>query len=127
MKQKHYNIGEKLHITLLSWLRVGCSFLKSHGFAINLSQTDKCICGDVDSTQNYFLKCFMFQSERNVLLAKINRTYPPFSKFSKAKQCNVLLFGINLQNSLPDPRNRSITFAVQEYITQTNRFSKHYD
>ena len=127
LKQKHYNIGNKLPNTLLCRLRVGRSFLKSHGFAINLSQTDKCICGDVDSTQNYFLKCFMFQSERNILLSKINKIYPPFSKLSKAKQCNVLLFGINLQNSLSDPRNRSITFAVQEYITKTNRFSKHYD
>jgi hypothetical protein len=112
---------------LLCRLRVGRSFLKSHGFAINLSQTDKCICGDVDSIQNYFLNCFIFNLERSVLLAKINNIYPPFSKLSKVKQCDVLLYGINLNSLLPDPRNRSITFAVQEFITKTNRFSKHYE
>ena len=111
-RQKHYNIGNKLPNTLLCRLRVGRSFLKSHGFAINLSQTDKCICGDVDSIQNYFLNCFIFNLERCVLLVKINNIYPPFSTLSKAKQCDFLLYGINLNSLLPDPRNRSITFAV---------------
>ena len=126
-KQKHYNIGKKLPNTLLCRLRVGRSFLKSHGFAINLSQTDKCFCGDVDSIQNYFFNCFLFKTERLVLLSKVNNIYPPFSKLSKVKQCDVLLYGINLNSLLPDPRNRSITFAVQEFITKTNRFSKHYE
>ena len=126
-KQKHFNLGNKLPNTLLCRLRVGRSFLKSHGFAINLSLTDKCICGDLDTIENYFLNCFLFKTERLILLAKINLIYPPFSKLSKAKQCNILLYGINLNNLLPDPRNRSITFAVQEYITKTNRFSKHYE
>ena len=126
-KQKHFNLGNKLPNTLLCRLRVGRSFLKSHGFAINLSLTDKCICGDLDTIENYFLNCFFFKTERLILLAKINLIYPPFSKLSKAKQCNILLYGINLNNLLPDPRNRSITFAVQEYITKTNRFSKHYE
>ena len=126
-KQKHFNLGNKLPNTLLCRLRVGRSFLKSHGFAINLSQSDKCICGDFDTVQNYFLKCFIFKTERHILLSKINSIYPPFSKLSKAKQCDILLFGINVNNLLPDPRNRSITFAVQEYITKTNRFSKHYE
>ena len=126
-KLKHYNIGNKLPNTLLCRLRVGRSFLKSHGFAINLSHTDKCICGDSDTILSFFFSCFLFQAERKVLLDKINNIYPPFSKLSKAKQCNILLFGINLDSPLPDPRNRSITYAVQEYITKTNRFSKLYD
>ena len=79
-KQKHYNIGNKLPNTLLCRLRVGRSFLKSHGFAINLSHTDKCICGDSDTIQSFFFRCFLFQTERKVLLDKINNIYPPFSK-----------------------------------------------
>ena len=72
-------------------------------------------------------KIIYFKTERLVLLSKVNNIYPPFSKLSKAKQCEVLLYGINLNNTLPDPRNRTITFAVQEFITKTNGFSKHYD
>ena len=37
-KQRHYNYGNKLADSLLCRLRVGCSALKSHGFAINLSR-----------------------------------------------------------------------------------------
>ena len=76
-KQKHFNLGNKLSNTLLCRLCVGRSFLKSHGFAINLSLTDKCISGDFDTVQNYFLNCFLFKTERLVLLAKINSIYPP--------------------------------------------------
>ena len=96
--------------------------LKSHGFAINVSPTDKCICGDFDTIENYFLNCFIFKTDRLILLGKINSIYPPFSKLSKAKQCKIVLYGINLNNLLPDPRNRSITFAVQEYVTKPTVF-----
>ena len=57
-------------------------------------------------------------AERQVLIDNINNIYPPFSKLSKAKPCDVLLFGINLDSPLPDPRIKSITYAVQQYITK---------
>ena len=126
-KQKHFNLGNKLPNTLLWQLRVGRSFLKSHGFAIHSSQSDKYICGDFDTVQNCFLKCFLFITERHILLCKINSVYPPFFKLSKTKQWDILLYVINVNNLLPDPRNRSITFAVQKYITKTNCLSKHYE
>ena len=59
--------------------------------------------------------------------AKINSIYRQFSKLSKSKQCDVLFFGIILNNLFPDPHNRNTTFAVQYYITKTNRSSKHYE
>ena len=37
-------------------------------------------------------------------------------------QIETLLFGINLENEEPDPRNLGIAFAVQRYIIQTERF-----
>ena len=126
-KQPHYKIGNKHINTLHCRLRVGRSFLKAHGFAINLSPTDKCLCGDIDNTKHYLLTCFLFQEERVILFDTINSFYPTFKRLSAANKTELLLFGINLTNVEPDPRNRAITFAVQKYIAQTNRFSRHYD
>ena len=126
-RQKHYAYGDKHTNALHCRLRVGRSFLKSHSFAINMSPSDRCLCGEIDTIQSYFLSCFLFQNERQVLLDKINQIFPRFQKMSKSEQCNVLLYGINTDNILPDPRNRLITYAVHNFITKTNRFSKHYN
>ena len=63
-------------------------------------------------------------AERQFLIDNINKIYPPSSKLSKAKPCDVLLFGINLDSPLPVPRIRSITYAVQQYITKEIVFQK---
>ena len=103
-------------------LRVGRSFLISHGFEINLSPTDKCLCGDIENTKHYFFTCFLFQEERLILFDTINSFYPTFKRPSAANKTELLLFGINLTNVEPDPRNRDITCAAQKYVAQTNRF-----
>ena len=126
-KQKHFNYGDKWANTLLYRLRVGRSFLKSHSFQRNLSNTDRCLCGEEDHTQSFFLSCFLFQQERKEMLEKVQTILPNFLKQSKKRQCDILLFGINLDSPYPDPRNKFLTFIVQKYIIQTNRFSKHYD
>ena len=126
-RHKHFNYGNKLANTLLCRLRVGRSFLKSHGFQINLSHDDKCWCGEEDKTENFLLSCFLFQKERNEMLTKVQIIIPNFLKLNKKTQCNILLYGINLDSIQPDPRNKFLTFAVQQYILKTNRFSKHYD
>ena len=126
-RHKHFAYGDKRANTLLCRLRVGRSFLKSHSFSINMASTDRCLCGEIDTIQSYFLTCFLFQVERNELFDKINQIIPKFKQKSKSDQCSILLYGINSDSLLPDPRNRIITFAVQNYITKTNRFSKHYD
>ena len=126
-RQKHYSYGDKQTNALHCRLCVGRSLLKSHSFAINMSSTDRCLCGEIDTIQSYFLSCFLFQNKRLVLLNKINQILPRFHSMSKSEQCNLLLYGINTDNVLPDPRNIVITYAVHNFITQTNRFSKHYN
>ena len=61
------------------------------------------------------------------MLRKVQTIVPNFLKLNKKSQCNILLYGINLDSIQPDPRNKFLTFAVQQYIIKTNRFSKHYD
>ena len=81
-KQKHYNYGDKISNSLLCRLRVGRSYLKSHGFSVNLSPTDKCLCGAVDDNKHFFLFCFLFQPERSEMLSKIKCLVPNFSCLS---------------------------------------------
>ena len=97
-KQKHYNYGDKLSNSLLCRLRVGRSYLKSHGFSVNLLTTDKCLCGAVDDNKHFLLFCFLFQHERSEMLSKIKCFVPNFSSLYIAKQCEILLYGINLNN-----------------------------
>ena len=74
-RHRHFNYGDKWAITLLCRLRVGRSFLKSHGFQINLSNTDCCLCGEEDHTQSFFLSCFLFQQERKEMLEKVQTIF----------------------------------------------------
>ena len=92
-KQKHYNYDDRISNSLLCRLRVGRSYLKSHGFSVNLSPTDKCLCGAIDDDNFFLLFCFLFQPERSEMLSKIKCFVPNFSCLSFTKQCEILLYG----------------------------------
>ena len=126
-KQRHYNYGNKLANSLLCRLGVGRSMLKSHGFAINLSSTDRCFCAEIDDIKHFFVFYFIWQVERQDLFLKLNQIIPNFSQISVKNQCEILLHGISLNSLCPDPRNNKIVFEVQKFISKTNCFSKHYD
>ena len=126
-QNKHFNCGDKLSNSLLCRLPIGRSYLKNHSFAINLSSTDRCFCGVVDDNKHFLQSCFIFEAERVTMMSKIYSILPNFHSLPSSKQIFILLNGINLESPLPDPRNRLIMFAVQKFITQTNRFSKHFE
>ena len=48
---------------------------------------------------------------------------PKFRKFSKQKQLETILTGINLDNEDFLRTNTTLTIAVQNFIMHTNRFS----
>ena len=85
-KQPHYKIGSKHRNTLHCRLRVSRSSLKSHGFAINLSPTDKCLCGVIENTKHYYFTYFLFQEEIIILFETINIFYPTFKRLFAAKK-----------------------------------------
>ena len=124
IKVKHYSRGiSKYANTLHTQLRVGQSYLNSHGFKINLREDDLCLCHRSETVSHYFLDCFLYQEERDELLNKISQYLPRFKTFSKTKKLEIILYGFNLSNKEPDPRNLSIAFAVQNFILKTKRFS----
>ena len=126
-RQKHYSSGNKYANSLHCRLRVGRSFLNSHGFAINLTTTDKCsFCNKAETVKHYFFSCSKFKDEQNTLFASILQIFPEFSKKSIENKLQVLIYGIFLNAPEPDPRNRMIAFKVQNYILKTGRFSKAF-
>ena len=113
---KNQNFGPKKRRSLLV-------NLNSHGFKINLREDDLCLCHRSETVSHYFLDCFLYQEERDELLNKISQYLPRFKTFSKTKKLEIILYGFNLSNKEPDPRNLSIAFAVQNFILKTKRFS----
>ena len=123
-KVKNYSRGiSKYANSLHTQLRVGQSYLNSHGFKINLREDDLCLCHRSETVSHFFLDCFLYQEERDELCKKISQYLPRFQTFSKTKKLEIILNGFNLSNTEPDPRNFSIAFAVQSYILKTKRFS----
>ena len=122
-KQKHFNRGCKRGNALLTQLRVGRSYLNSHGYSINLADSDQCNCSRTETVTHFFNQCFLYQQERQQLVEKIEKLIPKFSKLSDKRKTEILLFGINLNSDEPDSRNVPITLAAQTYILQTKRFN----
>ena len=72
---KLYNIGTRYANSIHTQLRVGCSNLNSHLFAIGRSSTQGCICNcPNESVEHVLLDCFMYQEERQVMFDYIKNT-----------------------------------------------------
>ena len=121
-KIKHYSWGSKRGNTLWTQLRVGRSFLNAHGFAINLADSDLCLCSRSESVQHFLTECFLFTEERNLLYDSMEQILPKFKTFPKKTKIEILLHGINLNSDEIDSRNGKIIYAVQNYILKTKRF-----
>ena len=121
-KYKHFARGPKKGNSLLTQLRVGRSMLHCHGFQLNLSDTDQCICSRTETVSHYLNHCFLYNVERQLLFDKIDKLIPKFKSFSDKKKTDILLFGINLNSEELDSRNIKISLLVQAFILQTGRF-----
>ena len=122
-KVKHFCRGiSKTSNSLHTQLRLGRSFLASHGFAIGINLSDLCLCWRPETTKHFFLECFLFQEERIILFEKLTQILPKFSSYTKSCQLETMLSGINNENEEPDPRNIPIVFAVKKFILDTNCF-----
>ena len=118
-RHKHFNVGSKYGNTLMCRVRLGRSFLKAHGFAINLADTDKCLCGKIENTTHFLLDCDQFIEQRNVMIESMANILPNFAAKTKSKKVEILLRGINLDHDDPDNRNKQIAWIAQNYILNT--------
>ena len=77
-KYKHFSRGSKLGNTLLTRIRVGRSDLNQHKFTIGMVDNPECMCHfRSDSPEHFFLDCFLYLPERQILFGLIE-PYVPF-------------------------------------------------
>ena len=105
----YYSVGSRMGQILHTRLRLGCSALNGHLFSKNLVSNPSCLCGDIETTHHYLLKCNRYTNERDLHLSNLNCQL----------STNNLLYGVN---DYTDKQNEHIFLCVQAYILATNRF-----
>ena len=72
---------------------------------------------------HFFLDCFLYLPERQILLTLIEHYIPKFASLTKKKKMDIILQGLNIDN--PDflSLNTTLTKAVQNFILTTKRFT----
>ena len=123
-KIKHYSRGNKLGNSLLTKIRVGRSDLNQHKFTIGLTENPECSCHfNQESPLHYFLDCFLYLPERQILFEIIEHYIPKFKNLSKQNKLNIILHGIDNENPDILSTNTTITIAVQNFILKSKRFA----
>ena len=123
-RYKHFARGNKSSNSLLTKIRVGRSDLNLHKFTIGLADSPQCECYyREESPTHYFLDCFLYSPERQILFDLFEHYIPNFKSFTKPKQLDIFLRGIDIENDDLISTNTTLTIAVQNFIIHTKRFS----
>ena len=81
---KHFSRGNKHANSLLTKLRVGRSDLNLHKFTIGIIDSPLCDCHfREESTSHYFVDCFLYTHERQILFGLFEHFIPKFNSFTK--------------------------------------------
>ena len=123
-RYKHFARGRKYSNSLLTKIRVGRSDLNQHKFTIGLIDSPICDCHyREESPSHYFLDCFLYTHERQILFGLIEHYIPKFASYNKAKKLEIILRGFEIENDDLIQLNTTLTIAVQNFILNTKRFS----
>ena len=123
-KYKHFSRGNKKGNSLLTQIRVGRSFLKQHCFTIGLSDSPECLChSKFETSEHYFLDCFLYSPERQILFSLIEHYIPNFNRLNKKQKLDLILRGVKIDDDDFLHLNTILTKAVQNFILNTKRFS----
>ena len=122
-RYKHFSRGSKLGNTLLTRIRVGRSDLNQHKFTIGLVDSPECNCHfRSESPEHFFLDCFLYSPERQILFGLIEHYVPFFPRLTKKKKLEIILKGVNIDDDNLLSTNTTILKATQNYILATKRF-----
>ena len=66
-----------------------------------------------ESPSHYFLDCFLYLPERQILFDLFEHFIPNFKTFTKKKKLNIILRGINTENEEFISTNTTLKIAVQ--------------
>ena len=121
VKLRHHAYGNKLGNKLWTRLRLGRSYLNSHGYAIGKVPSPACQCHHKNETvQHYVLDCFLYTNERQLLFSEVNQYVTNFYTMTKTNKLQLLLFGIPDNDHFDI--NKNVAKTMQSFIFQTKRF-----
>ena len=122
---KHYSCGSKIGNTLLTRIRLDRSGLNLHKFTIGQVDSPQCEClAKKESSLHYLVDCFLYSNERQTLFSHVEHFVPNFKSLNKKRKYEILVFGLHPENNEYYYTNKNISFAVQNYIFKTKRFSE---
>ena len=76
-----------------------------------------------ESPEHFFLDCFLYSPERQILFGLIEHYVPNYNRFNKKKKLDLILNGVNIDNEEYLSTNTTLTKAVQNFILSTKRFT----
>ena len=122
-KIKHFSTGFKLTNSLVTRFRTGRTSLNLHKYTIGQIDDPSCDCHfREESPLHYMIDCFLYTAERRTLFSLVEHYVPKFLTMNKKCKYELLISGLKIDNPDYFDLNKKITFAVQNYITQTKRF-----
>ena len=102
---------------------MGRSNLQLHKFTLGLSESPECQCHfKSESPEHYFLDCFLYSPERQILFNLFEHYIPTFKNLNKKQKLNLLLKGIDTDDPEYSYLNKTLTISVQNFILATKRF-----
>ena len=108
---KYYYSGDRQSQILHTRLRTKCSCLNYDIYLRNLTDSPLCSCGDIETSEHYFLQCRRYRLQRHEMLSNISQLCHV--------SIDVLLFGdISLSNEI----NSRIFSHVQKFTRDSKRF-----
>ena len=108
---KYFYIGKRKAQILHCRLRLNCSALNQHLFQKNIVNSALCQCGDVESTDHFFIRCPLYDDLRPKLRRSLPQNVPLSTK--------ILLSG---DTSLSFDENCKLFIAVHDFILDSKRF-----
>jgi hypothetical protein len=122
---KHFNCGGKYGCSLLTRIRVGRSFLKSHSYSINLADDPACECGHkLERPLHFFTQCTLYSEQRLILHSEIEQFIPKIKRVPHKRQLEIFLYGYEIDNDELSKINKRILTATQHFILNTKRFKE---
>ena len=90
---------------------------------IGLEESHNCLCHfHTESPEHYFLDCFLYSPERQILFNLIEHYIPNFPRLNKKQKLDIILRGVDIENPEILSTNITLTKAVQKFIISSKRF-----
>ena len=98
-------VGKRLGQIHHARLRTKCSSLCEHLYSKNILDNPLCVCGAIEDTTHFLLKCNRFSNQRQEMLDTVTHIHTP--------TLNVLLYG---SQELNEMQNQQIFTAAEFYL-----------